>query len=162
LPSGNRGVGERSDTSGHQSTLLWSEAVFERNCKLTIIPPHPMAEYQMVCRRGISSRRYHQPVMRESPGVTWLSEMLEQAQYVTYSCLKDTKEESSDHDVSEVLGPNHDEDQDTPEESRTTKDSTGVESTKSVGPSGLSDHVTTLQRQQAASWRTEASLTCRK
>jgi hypothetical protein len=94
--------------------------------------------------------------------VTWLSEMLEQAQYVTYSCLKDTKEESSDHDVSEVLGPNHDEDQDTPEESGTTKDSTSVESTESVRPSGLSDHVTTLQRQQAASWRTEASLTCRK
>jgi hypothetical protein len=23
LPSGNRRVGERSDTSGHQSTLLW-------------------------------------------------------------------------------------------------------------------------------------------
>ena len=33
----------------------------------------------------------------------------------TYSCLKDTKEETGDHDVGEVLGPDHDENKDTPE-----------------------------------------------
>jgi hypothetical protein len=61
----------------------------------------------------------------------------------THSSLKDTKEESSDHDVGKVLGPDHDENQDTPEEGRTTKDPTSVISTEQIRPSGLSDHVST-------------------
>jgi hypothetical protein len=46
--------------------------------------------------------------------------------------LEDTEEETSDHDVGEVLGPDHDEHEDTPDEGGTTEDTTGVPSTEEV------------------------------
>lgn len=58
------------------------------------------------------------------------------------SSLKDTEEETGDHDVGKVLGPDHDEDHDTPDKGGTTENTTRVPSTEEVRPSGLSDHVT--------------------
>lgn len=46
--------------------------------------------------------------------------------------FKDTKEKSGNHDVVEVLGPDHDENHQTPDESRDTQDSSGVQSTEEV------------------------------
>lgn len=73
------------------------------------------------------------------------------------SGFEDTEEESSDHDVGEVLRPDHDEDHDTPDERGSTEDSTGMVTTKEVRPSWLGDHVTTAlsapgQKQDHVQW----------
>lgn len=39
------------------------------------MPPNPSEEYQMHCRRGISERRYQNPVISVRPGVTEASNM---------------------------------------------------------------------------------------
>jgi hypothetical protein len=47
--------------------------------------------------------------------------------------------------MGKVLGPDHDEDHDTPDNGRRTENSTGVPSTEEVGPSGLSTHVANVE-----------------
>jgi hypothetical protein len=52
--------------TGPASDRPWMPAAM----RAPIMPPQPMAEYQMVCRRGASARVYQKPVMSDSPGVT--------------------------------------------------------------------------------------------